>query len=430
MERTGIKETRNVAPRSLVTAIKKNDLVFLRNFYLSNFESFRKYAIRHNGTDELAVLMYQEAFLAMVRDVKTDFFITEDIHKLGQFLLHIAKNKFMGYRRKARYKNTIFINREVDIEEKTEAEEIFCEKLELITKAMDGLEERCQKMLGLYYFERKSFKEVGELMKVSEVLIHAEKYRCQESFFKILPFLLETPSQHDQQLIDDFLLGRSGAKEIMELERKIIFSPAYGERLEEQRVLILGIEEFHLKKKLKKFHKEVVLLPIKRFYKTAWIALILSVVLLLSVIIWSIFYDSPSAEKLFRSSFVVRPGLQIPSQQVDDLDVFYKGMKNYNEGRFSRAIFMWEPLYAAQPNNDTVLLYLGVANLAADNARQASKYLLLAQEYSNSPFYADFQYYYALSLIKQNRIKEAKQLLEHRSCEKCENLLNKLRGMK
>ena len=90
---------------------------------------------------------------------------------------------------------------------------------------------------------------------------------------------------------------------------------------------------------------------------------------------------------------------------------------------------MWEPLYAAQPNNDTVLLYLGVANLAADNARQASKYLLLAQEYSNSPFYADFQYYYALSLIKQNRIKEAKQLLEHRSCEKCENLLNKLRGM-
>lgn len=428
MERKGILEIRSSGPKSLMLAIKENDLVFLRELYLSNFDKFRSFALPKNGKENRIQTVYQDAFAVMVRDVKEDLFITEDLNQLREFLFQIAKFKFLAYRKKIRYKNTIFINRELEAEERSEAEEVLDSKITQIMSALEKLELPCQTMFGLYYFESLSFADISKKLDVSEVLIHTEKYRCHQVIFKHLSFLPELPPQTEQQIIDDYLLGRSEKRELAQLERKLMFSPSFLEELEEQRILLLGVQEFFLRKRLVDFHKDVVQYPSSNFKKKAWVAFFISVLILIIVILWAVFYTRPSSEELFNSNFEPRPGLEIPMENAND-DRFYRGMKNYNNGQYSRAVFIWEPLYAHQPENDTILFYLGVANLAVDNTRQASKYLLLAQENVKSVFHADAQYYYALSLIKQNRIKEAKRLLEHRSCNKCETLLEKLRQL-
>lgn len=428
MEREGILEIRSSGPKSLMVAIKENNMVFLRDFYLSNFNKFRNYALPKNGKETRIQTIYQDAFACMVRDVKEDLFITEDLNQLREFLYQISKYKYLAYRKTIRYKNTIFINREIEVDDGSEAEEILDSKITQIRSALEILELPCQKMFGLYYFDRLSFGEISKILEVSEVLIHTEKYRCHQLIFNHLTFLPELPPQTEQQIIDDYLLGRSEKRELAQLERKLVFSPTFLAELEEQRILFLGVEEFFLRKRLFDFQKEVIKLPSSKFYKKAWIALIISILILVIVVLWAIFYPRHSAEELFNSSFEPRLGLDISMKNSTD-DKFYRGMKSYNNAQYSRAVFIWEPLYASQPENDTILFYLGVANLTVDNTRQASKYLLLAQENVKSVFHADAQYYYALSLIKQNRIKEAKRLLEHRSCNKCETLLEKLRQL-
>lgn len=428
MQRKGILEIRSSGPKSLMIAIKEYDLVFLREFYLSNFDRFRSFALPKKGKENRIQALYQDAFALMIRDVKEDLFITEDLNQLREFLFQTAKFKFLAYRKKMRYKNTIFINRDLEAEERSEAEEVLDSKIAQIMSALEKLELPCQTMFGFYYFDRLSFAEISKKLDLSEVLIHTEKYRCHQLIFEHLSFLPTLPPQTEQQIIDDYLLGRSEKRELAQLERKLMFSPSFLEELEEQRILLLGVQEFFLRKELQEFHKELVRYPSSNFKKKAWVALSISVLILMIVILWAVFDTSPSSEKLFNSNFEPRPGLEIAMENFND-DRFYRGMKNYNNGQYSRAVFIWEPFYAHQPDNDTILFFLGVANLAVDNARQASKYLLLAQRNTNSVFHADAQYYYALSLIKQNRIEEAKRLLEHRNCKKCETLLEKLRQL-
>ena len=425
MQGKSILEIRSTTPQSLMVAIKENNLGFLEDFYLSNFDKFRGFALVNLGKEAHLQIIYQNAFAAMVRDVKRDLFVTEDVIQLRDFLFEISKSKLLEYKKTIRYKNTIFINREIETEERSEEEEILDSKISQIMATLELLEAPCQKMFGLYYFDRLSFREISNLLGVSEVLVHTEKYNCHQNLFEKLEFLPKLPQQKEQQLIDNYLLGRSEARELAQLEIRLISSPDYLSDLVEQRILFLGVEEFFLRKRLLDFHRDVVQFPSTKFHKKAWIALIISFFILLIVVVWAIFFRNPSSIIFFNAQFEPNPGLEIPTDKANP-DEFYRGMKSYNNAQYSRAVFIWEPLYASHPENDTILFYLGVANLAVDNIRQASKYLLLAQENIKSVFHDDAKYYYALSLIKQNRVKEAKWSLEDDTCEKCELLLEKL----
>lgn len=48
-----------------------------------------------------------------------------------------------------------------------------------------NLGERCQLLLKLFYFERKTFKEIAEIMAMDEASARNAKYRCQEQLKKM-----------------------------------------------------------------------------------------------------------------------------------------------------------------------------------------------------------------------------------------------------
>lgn len=420
------RDPQTITKISLVQAIKENDQVFLKEFYISNFNKFRQFISNYKSKERYTKQIYQEAFVTMWRNLKREEFVTEDQDKLNQYLYQIAKQKWATHRKMLRYKNTIFINREIEFEEITEQEEILDDKIKQVISAQEKLGDTCNQLLRLYYFERKGYKAMAKIMGLGEVSVHYEKYHCQEELFKYISFLHKLPQHKDQQQVDDYLLDRIQDDDLTKLSQKIIAFPEFEREIEAQRILVMGVEEFYLKKLITDFHEEAVLLPIKKFHKKAWIALGISVLLLISVSIWALFYRVASPEKVFNSHFIPDPGLTIPTIEVSRYN-FHAGMENYKRGAYAEAILKWEPLYAAQPDNDTLLYFLGVANLAENNSRYASKYLKLAQKDTNSIFYDEAQYYYALSLIKQNHFKSAKDFLMNSDCSKCEVLLSELK---
>jgi len=231
--------------------------------------------------------------------------------------------------------------------------------------------------------------------------------------------------QETQELIDSYLLGQLNSDDLAEFKERMSLFPDFRAEVEKQKALMRGIEEIGLKNSLDDFHEEIVIDPEKKWLTPGWLALAASVLILIGVSSWAILNRGHSPDKVFAENFKPDPGLPTTMGKSSDYE-FYYGMVSYKRKEYGDAILRWEPLYAANPENDTVVYFLGVANLANGNARQATKYLEMARTKTESVFYEDIQYYLALSLLKENRIEEAKQIIENSDAQKNKMLLEAL----
>ncbi|MCB0466387.1 MAG: tetratricopeptide repeat protein [Aequorivita sp.] len=217
-------------------------------------------------------------------------------------------------------------------------------------------------------------------------------------------------NQETQDLIDAYFLDALNADDLADFKKRMELFPDFRALVEEQKTLIRGVEEHTLKNAMEDFHSEIVEEPKKKWQSPSWLALAASFLILISVSTWAILSNRNSSDKVFAANFKPDPGLPTTMGTSSNYD-FYYGMVNYKRKEYSEAISRWETLYAANPENDTVVYFLGVANLANGNARQAEKYLQSAKEKPKSSFYEDALYYLALALLKENKIDEAKEIL-------------------
>ena len=170
----------------IVVLIKQNDATTLKELYKTNFAKIKHYVIKNSGDEQQAKDVYQEAFLAMWRNIKDDKFSSESETAINGYLFQIAKHKWLDQIRSVRYKNTTFINREIEYgEPETDENEAQQRKIKRIMESLNNLSERCQLLLKLFYFERKPFKEIAEIMEMDEASARNAKYRCQEQLRKL-----------------------------------------------------------------------------------------------------------------------------------------------------------------------------------------------------------------------------------------------------
>lgn len=235
-------------------------------------------------------------------------------------------------------------------------------------------------------------------------------------------------TQENQELIDAYLMGNLDTDELAEFKERIKIYPDFRHLVEAQKAMMQSVEEHSLKNSLDDFHAEIEEEPEKKWLSREWLALAASFMVLIGVGTWAILKSGNSTEKVFAANFKPDPGLPTMMGTSSDYD-FYYGMVNYKRKEYAEAINRWEPLYAANPENDTLVYFLGVANLANGNARQAETYLQLAKEMSKSIFFEETRYYLALSLLKGNKIEEAKAVLEKSESSKNIVLLKKLNDL-
>ena len=169
-----------------VVLVKQNDAATLKELYKTNFGKVKRYVLKNNGDEQQAKDIYQEAFVAMWRNIKEDKFSAQTETAINGYLFKIAKYKWLDHLRSMKYKNTTFINREIEYHEpEIEETESQNRKIKIIMDSIEHLGERCQLMMKLFYFERKSFREIAEIMSMDEASARNAKYRCQEQLRKM-----------------------------------------------------------------------------------------------------------------------------------------------------------------------------------------------------------------------------------------------------
>ena len=177
---------KDLSGSEIVSLIKMNDGQILKRLYTSNFIKVKKYVLKNNGDDAAAKDVFQEAFVAMWRNIKNDKFSSEDSSSVNGYIYQIAKNKWLDHLRSARYKRTSPLDNglEADAPEILETEEKN-KKLKILMESMDKMGERCKNILKLFYYERRSFREIAEITGLDEASARNAKYRCQKQLKKI-----------------------------------------------------------------------------------------------------------------------------------------------------------------------------------------------------------------------------------------------------
>ncbi|MGB3344662.1 MAG: tetratricopeptide repeat protein [Aequorivita sp.] len=229
--------------------------------------------------------------------------------------------------------------------------------------------------------------------------------------------------------IDQYLLGHLEGDELRSFKKRLEQDPEFSKTVAEQRLLIEGIGEFHLKKQLDRYHSQMELENVNKKPLAIWLAIAASVVILIGISFWAISDTETAAQKVFAKNFQPDPGLPTTMGATSDYE-FYSGMVSYKRKEYSDAIALWESLYSANPKNDTLIYFLGVAYLAEGNNEQAERYLKVAQTRKGSMFAEEAIYYLALTQLRENKVQEAKKTLENSSFPASIGLLEQIKRLR
>lgn len=167
----------------LINAIKSNDSYTLERFYNDNYKKIELLVLKNNGSLEHAKDVYQDAFITVWTHIKSNKFTPKNETALEGYIYRIAKNKWIDILRSKSFKNSNTLNYEI-LEfvgsEDSESNDLKNNKLKLTMLAFKNLGQPCKELLNIFYFEKKSLKDVASKLKIKESTARNKKYRCME----------------------------------------------------------------------------------------------------------------------------------------------------------------------------------------------------------------------------------------------------------
>lgn len=164
-----------------LAAIKANDKKVMQQFYVYNFGRVKQFVLQNNGNTDDAKDIYQEAYLAVWRNIKMDKFDPKHNGALEAYLFQIARHKWLDHLRSLRYKNTASWKPEHEV--LTNFEEIddkTVERIRSMKACFRQLGENCRRLLTRFYYDKESMKDIAEDMGWTEATAKNNKYRCME----------------------------------------------------------------------------------------------------------------------------------------------------------------------------------------------------------------------------------------------------------
>ncbi|WP_299225193.1 sigma-70 family RNA polymerase sigma factor [uncultured Psychroserpens sp.] len=173
----------------LVDAIKANDPIALKEFYMSNYSKIEALVLKNSGSVDHAKDLYQESFIAVWKNLKTKTFQPKNNTALEGYLYQIAKNKWMDVLRSNAFKKTnpltndklIFLKQNDD-----ELNDVKEEQLKTILKAFKNLGQPCKQLLTDFYYSKKPLRVIASELDLEEASVRNKKYRCMEKLRSIV----------------------------------------------------------------------------------------------------------------------------------------------------------------------------------------------------------------------------------------------------
>jgi hypothetical protein len=222
-------------------------------------------------------------------------------------------------------------------------------------------------------------------------------------------------SQNFYRKIDDYLMGRLSAEELMAFEHEMTIDPQLRKEVQLSRELksvILDEDLTSLRGKL--LEARGLVEKRKHRVKFQWIAAAGIILIFLSSI--SLWFSSPHTSKELFEDYYKR--FEVPSlsrgvsnpSQTDSIYFFY------NSGEYAKILNALEQRVIAEPRNDILGLMLVSAYLELDSLEKLQYLVNNKVQQNGISIYIDNYYWYlGLSLLKQGQIDEA-----YKMCEKIE----------
>ncbi|MCX7550802.1 RNA polymerase sigma factor [Xanthomarina sp. F2636L] len=170
----------------IIELIKINDEGVLKTLYQSNFYKIEAFVLKNSGTTEHAKDIFQEAFIAVWKNVKTNKFQPQNNHSLNGYLYTISKNKWMDYLRSKHHKKTVVTSKLnhfqiSNTDSLDKHDDILKEnRLQDIMEAFKNLGLPCKNLLTKFYFEKKSMNTIAEELQLDAASTRNKKYRCMQ----------------------------------------------------------------------------------------------------------------------------------------------------------------------------------------------------------------------------------------------------------
>ncbi len=132
---------------------------------------------------ETVIDIYQESFFALYKCIRDGKLTAEKLTvSLKTYLFAIGKNGLLRYIRDEKEKADLTENILIDVNNA-----FGTEWQEIINRFVAELDEPCNLTLTLFYFERKSLKEIGELMGYkSEQVAKNKRLSCMEKLKRMI----------------------------------------------------------------------------------------------------------------------------------------------------------------------------------------------------------------------------------------------------
>lgn len=218
------------------------------------------------------------------------------------------------------------------------------------------------------------------------------------------------------ETMENYVNGRMSIEEQQSFERGMSENPELREEVALYRKMVSSIETESVRQMLEQIHaeqfnQETPVVPMRSRSHYFPLAIAASVALLILAGWWVFSWQSSQPEALYATYFSPDEGLPTTLGYAENAQ-FAEGMISYKLGEYAEALDYWQPLLTADPANDTLNYYSGLAFLANDQPEQAVSYLGRVVENETSAFTSDANWYLALSYLKQGKETEAQPLLQ------------------
>lgn len=172
---------------TLLSAIRNNDEKALKTLYQNNYRKVERYVLENTGTTSEAKDIFQEAFIALWRNIQLDRFQPHNGSSLDAYLFSIARNKWLDYLRNVKRVRTVSISIEPNGVENLQAlTEEENRSLKNIKQSLTLLGDICKDVLNRFYYHRQSMKTIAEEMNWTEATARNNKYRCLQQLRKLM----------------------------------------------------------------------------------------------------------------------------------------------------------------------------------------------------------------------------------------------------
>jgi hypothetical protein len=237
-----------------------------------------------------------------------------------------------------------------------------------------------------------------------------------------------SPEEFD--LIERYLGKTLTREESTAFEKRLLDDPVWKEKVNEVNLLMLGIRETVLEKKLEGFHHalagESLIKKTKPVISMARVWLVAaSCVAVLGLGYWWYMGSESKYDKMYAAYYQPDPGLPTTMSVANNYQ-FDKGMVAYKAGDYREATELWQRLSASMPGNDSLYYFLGVAELALDNRNKALNYLKPLAADSQKPYSKEACWYTGLLLLKEGKTEQAADFIRKSQHPESKKLLLEL----